>query len=492
MTRLRLSGRLPTGGGAPLLVLPFLADPDGVVAGAGGADLSTAWGVDLQALARAVPSFTADPGSCLPLPVPAPGGSRVVLAVGLGPAASVTDARIRDAAQVAAVHADGYPELATTLPQVGADLPAAVRAVAEGLLLGCYRYRPGRAAPPASAALLVPPGQARRAPLLRALEFGRTAGEAACWVRRLVETPAGALTPGDLAEQVVAHARAAGVSTRVWGPRALAARGFGAVLGVGAGSRNPPRVVELRCGEGPAGAAWGLAGKGITFDSGGLNLKQDAHEISWMKSDMAAAAAVAAAVTSAAALGAAAPTVALLPLAENMPGGGALRPGDVVTHPDGRTTEVTDTDCEGRLVLADALAYLAKSRPAALLDVGTLTDGGGVGDALWGCWATGRELAAQLLAAGEAAGEPGWELPLRPEYARLLDSDVADAVNSASDVPDSGQLAATYLRPFAAGVPWVHVDNGSSAYLEQARSPWPKGATGSPTRALLELLLRRG
>ena len=210
-----------------------------------------------------------------------------------------------------------------------------------------------------------------------------------------------------------------------------------------------------------------------------------------MKADMAAAAAVAGAVFAAVELGADPDVTVVLPMAENMPGGHALRPGDVVSHPGGRKTEVVDTDCEGRLVLADAVAHLARSGVKEIIDVGTLTDGGGVGPLLWGCWSTSTSLAAALCDAGEFAGEPGWRLPLRAEYERLIESKVADIANAPLSVPDSGQLAATYLRTFAGDVPWAHIDNGSSAYLDQGFEPWPVGATGSPVRALLQLLLNR-
>lgn len=492
---LRLSGRPLTRSGADLLVLPCFAVKGGVEVGPGAQDLAGEWGIDVGRLLAAVPSFRGEPGQSAPVPVIGDGRPRLVLAVGLGLRSEADAGRVRDAAQLAARTSDGHRTLATTLPQVGADPGAAVRATAEGLLLGGYRYassaRGGRNLA-REAVLLVAAGQERRALTVQALRTGRTAGELTSWVRQLVETPGGQLTPADLAAVLRDRGREVGVGVRVWSGRTLQSKGFGGVLGVGAGSRNTPVVVELRGGEGPAPATLGLAGKGITFDSGGLNLKRDPDEISWMKSDMAGAAAVAGAVFAAAALGAGTAVRAVLPLAENMPGGSALRPGDVLTHPDGRTTEVTDTDCEGRLVLADAVAHLASTKPAAIIDVGTLTDGGGVGNALWGCWATDRGLAAELVAAGQATGDPGWELPLRPEYQTFLSSQVADLVNCSQDVPDSGQLAATYLRTFAGTTPWVHVDNGSSAYLELERPPWPKGATGSPARALLELLIRHG
>ncbi len=494
MPSLRLATR--PGARGELLVLGAWTGRDGAALAAGSDGPGLPDPAVLTALLGAVGGFTGAAGQHLLLPVAGSGARSAtvpVLLVGLGSPDSWDLHRLREAAQLAAVRALAHDHraLATPLGQLADDPGAGVRAVAEGLLLG--GYHPGKDGRELRAAtLLLAPGTARHAAVRRGFDVGRVAAGAANRVRRLVTAPAGDLTPADLADELRSYARAAGVASSVWTGKTLADKGFGAVLGVGRGSRNAPCVVELRAGSGPRTKEWGLAGKGITFDAGGLNLKRDPHEIAWMKSDMAGAAAVAAAVVAATELGAGEPVRAVLPLAENLPGGAAVRPGDVLRHPDGRTTEVTDTDCEGRLVLADALAHLAKARPAALLDVGTLTDGGGVGDALWGCWASDRALAAALVEAGAAAGEPGWELPLRPEYARLLASDVADSVNCPLDVPDSGQLAATYLRPFSAGLPWVHVDNGSSAYLELARPPWPKGATGSPARALLELLLRRG
>jgi leucyl aminopeptidase len=399
----------------------------------------------------------------------------------------------------------GYRRLTVAL--VGASEPAAaadrVRAIVEGFGLGCYQppYSGARAATWQDASVpalrvLLPGGLARAAAVRAAVERGSVAAQTADWVRGLVETPGGALTPDDLAQVLSSRARAAGVAASVWTDRQLRERGFGGVVGVGQGSVHPPRVVELTLGLDSRPAArpgvLGLTGKGITFDSGGINIKKDPAEIAWMKSDMAGAAAVAGAVVAAGRLGLDTGVRAILPLAENMPGGRAIRPGDVLRHPGGRTSEVTDTDCEGRLVLADAVAYLAglprSRRPAGIIDVGTLTDAGGVGPALWAAMATDDALMGALLAAGERAGEPGWRLPLVPAYAALMRSTVADLANCSRQAPDSAVLAATYLRTFAGDVPWVHVDNGSSAYLEHEAGGWPEGATGSPGRALLGLL----
>jgi leucyl aminopeptidase len=383
----------------------------------------------------------------------------------------------------------GQAQLATTLPAVGADRADSVQAFVEGFILGGYRYDrsgSGTASAP-RVQLLVDASEVRRAGVVQALAAACETAGRANWVRQLVETPSSELGPAQLAEVFREEARAAGVRCRVWTRRTLESKNFGGVLGVGQGSSREPQVVELRLGEGRKPAI-ALTGKGITFDSGGINIKQDSDEIAWMKADMAGAAAAAGATFSAARFGLEVDVVAVLPLAENMPGGKALRPGDVVRHPGGITTEVTNTDCEGRLVLADAVAYLQALKPAAVVDVGTLTDAGGVGHARWAVMGNDDALVRRLLTAGTAAGDPGWQLPLVQSYVQLLRSPVADLVNCASEVPDTSVLAGTYLREFAGTTPWAHIDNGSTAYLELAADGWPKGATGSPVRALIRFL----
>ncbi|WP_307483070.1 M17 family metallopeptidase [Microbacterium trichothecenolyticum] len=322
-----------------------------------------------------------------------------------------------------------------------------------------------------------------------ALERARIIATEADAVRRLVETPPNALTPRGLAEHLarrIAGRDESRLTAEIWDSDELRRRGFGATLAVGEASAQEPCALVLRLdGDGPL---WGLAGKGITFDSGGLNLKRDPAEIAWMKSDMAAAASVASAMMAAADLGPGRPALAVLPLAENAVGPQGLRPGDVVTHPNGRLTEVVDTDSEGRLVLADALAWLVRADVKELVDVGTLSDSGDVGTSFWGCWSTSDALAQTLVDAGYRVGEPGWRLPLHPGYRRLLSSRVADSANAPTGIPDSGQLAATFLRPFAMDVPWAHIDNGSGAYLVVDADPWPAGPTAVPLRTLIEIL----
>lgn len=452
---------------------------DGVRGGRGVALLREHLGVDVAELAAADPEFDGNPSARSTAVIAGPSGPVRVVMVGLGP--RVESLRtLFDAALCA------KPTRAT-VSTLALEAEGALGAVAQGHALGAWRYRkaPDAGEQPVLLELLDDGAVDAEPVLARAAIVAAATG----WVRQLVETPPNKLCPSDFAAAVTALARRmapGSVVVNTWDEPELRARGFGGTLGVGAGSANSPLVVELRIdGDGPSTA---LAGKGITFDSGGINLKREVGELSWMKSDMAAAASVAAAIIAAAALGRTASVVALLPVAENMPGSTALRPGDVVSHPGGRTTEVLDTDCEGRLVLADALGWLAGQGPSQLIDVGTLTDSGAVGPAFWGCWATSRDLAAAIVDAGSRAHDPGWVLPLHPSYTAMLPSRVADIANASPDEPDSGQLAATYLRTFVGDVPWVHVDNGSAAWLERDAHPWQAGATGTPVRALIEFL----
>lgn len=318
--------------------------------------------------------------------------------------------------------------------------------------------------------------------------------EAAAWVRELVERPANLLGPEELAREIrdLAETAGRGVSIEIWSLAEAVRRGFGAVAAVGGGSSRPPLVVRMSWGDAaaPAERALGLVGKGITFDSGGVNLKRDAAELAWMKSDMAAAAAVAAAIVLASASSeppAGRRIEAILPLCDNALSGSSMRPGDVVTHPGGETTEIVDTDCEGRLVLGDGVSWLRSRGFGRILDAGTLTDGG-AGMRRTGLWSNDAALAAELCALGDAAADPLWPLPL-PYGEGSLESRVADRRNAPMDRPDVGRHAAVFLAGIAASTPWAHYDIGGTAYLEQGIAGWPEGPTGSAAVALAEAAL---
>lgn len=316
---------------------------------------------------------------------------------------------------------------------------------------------------------------------------------ARAWVRMLSERPANLLGPEQLGAEIVrlVHEMGRGIDVELWSAEEAGSRGFGAVNAVGGGSARPPYVAKLRWAGGvaaEAGAVLGVVGKGITFDTGGLNVKRDSGELAWMKSDMAAAATVAAALVLASRTSeAGAPVEVILPLCDNAVSGSSVRPGDVIAHPDGRTTEVVDTDCEGRLVIADGLAWLRKQGAAALIDMGTLTDGG-AGLRRAGLWSNDAEFAAQLQRLGDDVADPLWAIPLPYGEDEVLESRVADAKNAPMDRPDVGRHAATFLAEFAGEVPWGHLDIGGVAYLESPIAGWPEGPTGAMTFAVAEAM----
>lgn len=478
----------PHDASADVVVVPFYADRK-----PGPGAVEAAGEVDVVAAVKASPGFRGGLGDD-PLVIP-PGAPRTptVVVVGLGARAAADAGAVRTAALKASGAIRGRRRVATALGQVGPDRAASVRAAIEGAWLGSYqRPRPGAAPRPAhesvpgALVVLVDADDAKDPEVKDAVVRGQVTGELSGWVRTLVDLPASHLTPTLLAEAVSGEAEGAGVHVRVWDRDEMAAAGFGGILAVSAGSAEPPRVVELCYGD--QTAPLGLVGKGLTFDAGGINLKKPMSEVHWMKCDMASSAAVAAAVVGAARLGLDVGVCAILPLTENMPSGTATRPGDVITHPDGTTTEVADTDCEGRVVLADGIAHLVAAGASAVIDVGTLTDAAGYGPSLLAAASTDDDLVAEVLAAGAAGGEHGARLPLVPEYVELMRSPVADLVNGTIDIPDSAVLAATYLRHFARDTPWVHLDVGSTAWLERDWGGFPAGPTGVPLRTLLRLL----
>jgi leucyl aminopeptidase len=369
----------------------------------------------------------------------------------------------------------------------------AVHAFTVGLLLASYRFSETRSdADPAQAAgevrLLLdgPDGYPN------AVAAARTVAGAVALARDLTNTPSARKTPAWLADQAVAVAAGAGLTARVWDADELAAQGFGGLIAVGSGSASPPRLIEL--GYAPAGAREHivLAGKGITFDSGGLSLKS-ADGMQLMKTDMAGGAAVIAAMSALGPLGVASRVTGLVAAAENMPSGSALRPGDVITHFGGRTVEVLNTDAEGRLVLADALAYAdAVLQPDVMVDIATLTGSARValGTHMAALYATDDGVARDLLAAADASGDALWRMPLVDDYRDALDSPVADLAN----VPHGSRLragsidAALFLREFTGGRAWAHLDIAGAARSSSDEGENTKGGTGYGTRLLLAWL----
>jgi len=481
-----------------LLVVPCFAGSGSTPEpGPAAAEVAAALGIDVGA-ALGTHGFAGQIGDAFGTLTAGRLSPPMVLFVGLGTRDAAGPDAVRQTAMGAARQISAAARVAVVLPETKpasanhADPARALAAAfAEGLLLGAYRFDRYRRQPATRGWRPLALEQVRvltAGSSLPAVTAGLRRGQAIAsltnWVRDLVNASPSDTTPDDMAGQARQLAESHGLTCSVLTTAGLTAGGFGGILGVGQGSRNEPRLVELSYRGGGDAPVIGMTGKGITFDSGGLTLKRTA-EIEWMKSDMAGAASIMAVLRGAAEFGLAVNIDAVLPFAENMPGGTAQRPGDVLTHRGGKTSEVRDTDAEGRLIVADALAYLAERNPAVLVDVATLTDAAGLGEDLWAVLGTDDRQISALIEAGRDAGDPGWHLPLPSGYRRYLASAVADLRNTPSGVPDTTVLAAMYLREFTGDVPWMHIDNGSTAYLDRPGDLWPEGATGSPVRALL-------
>ena len=354
-------------------------------------------------------------------------------------------------------------------------------AFVEGLTLGCYRFTRATSPEPGPEVIDLCGASDHSA-----IDRGRWAAAATVWARDLANTRSGEKTPAWLAAQAARAMTPLGVEVLERDVKWLTDEGFGGVLAVGGGSAAPPRLIEARWR--PRGARSGvhvvLVGKGITFDTGGINRKPGTA-MNMMFTDMAGGAAVLGALRAIATARVPVRVTALVPAAENMLSGSAYRPSDVVRHFGGRTSEVGNTDAEGRLVLADALAYAtARLRPSAIVDIATLTGAMKValGLGTGGLFATSDSLAAALAAAGAAAGEPLWRMPMLKEYESLLDSPVADATNSAGN--PGGITAALFLRPFVKDVPWAHLDVAGPARAPKDHGMFAQGATGFGARLL--------
>ena len=482
----RVSTSPPAGLRADLLVVPVMGGgKEGPTLPAGVA----AEPASPQVMARH--GFTGDAGQTLMLP----GSERSVLLIGLGPAGPAdvagADGAVRAAAMRAGLAARPFTSVATALP---AQTTGAAAAFAEGFLMGAYRFDGLKTSPEPRRTRNVtvctdPPSKAA---VRRGLDRGVAIGGAMNWARDLTNASPSTATPSFLAAAARAMAKTYGLTCKIWTRTALERGGFGGILAVGRGGANEPCMVELTYAGGRSGAKpIAVTGKGVTFDSGGLNLKQR-EEMSWMRSDMAGAAAALATLRAVAALGLKVNVIAAVPFAENIPGPSSYRPGDVVRHRGGITSEVLDTDAEGRVLLADALAYLCERKPAVILDSATLTDAAGMGAELWAGMGNDRAAVAELIAAGTEAGDPGWEIPLWQPYRHLLDSTAADVKNIGSHDVESAMIAGLFLQTFVdRAVPWVHVDSGSTAWAEYERDAWPEGATSSPARAFVRFIEAR-
>ncbi len=490
MTTLSLSTDDASSCKVDALVIGVAAGPDGPVLVPGSEDIHKAMKGSLPAALAAV-GATGKADQVTRIPTLGAVKAPQVVAVGLGKAAPAYPGEVLRRAAGTAVRAlAGTGSVALLLGRLDED---AVRPVAEGALLGAYAFHAFRSpkadvkAPVEAVTLLVDKKSAKAAQTQ--LDRAEVVAKAVSLARDLVNTPPGHLPPTALAE-AARSAMGKNVKVEVLDEKALTAGGFGGILGVGQGSVNPPRMVHLSYKGGRGAKKVALVGKGITFDSGGLSLKPPAS-METMKSDMGGAAAVIAAVSAIAELGLKVDVEAWVPMAENMPSGTAIRPSDVLTLRGGTTIEVNNTDAEGRLVLADAIARACEDSPEILIDAATLTGAQlvALGNRVCGVMSNDDALRASVVDAAGRAGEDMWGMPLPPELKKGLDSLVADMKNSGPR--EGGMLTAgLFLQHFVAdGVRWAHLDIAGPAYnTGEAYGYTPKGGTGAAVRAFVQVL----
>lgn len=439
---------------------------------------------------------TGKAGSLVRALVPVDGRLARVALAGLGSAAA--DDEHDRSAWVSAMGSAArslHEEPAVAIAAPGVDAEAA-EALVTAFVLGGYRFDNYRTEPrPATERLvLVAPGDAD---VSSGLERARIIASAVSLVRDLVNTPANDLGPSELAGLARSTAVELGVEVEVLDERALHAGGYGGHLAVGRGSVRPPRLVVLRWRPAGASAHVALVGKGITFDTGGLSLKPAASMVG-MKFDMAGAAVVLGVVCALAQLGVPVEATGYLCLAENMPSGDATRPDDIIAIHGGRTVEVTNTDAEGRLVLADALAAASELGPDAIIDIATLTGAQiiALGERTTGVMGNDDEWIQRVTTAAGDVGEPAWHMPIPADAGTPLKSEVADVANARPGNRAAGMLsAAWFLQSFVgedasgSAIPWVHLDIAGPANNDRsAYGVTPKGATGVMTRTLIRTL----
>lgn len=428
-----------------------------------------------------------------------------VLLVGLGASSELDERRVLTAAATATRRARdlGAGTVALSLPEAVERATSLARAAGEGLVLGHHRYNAqlSNGGKPALERAELLTAAAPAAACTRAFEHGTTRGEAVGLARDLASTPGQDLPPVALAERAREVAKRVGAKAIVYDVAAMERLGMGCVLAVGRGSPHPPRFIELvkepaggaRKGSKAAKAATVvIIGKGVTFDTGGVSLKPR-EGMSKMKYDMSGSAAVIGLFASLATLEPPFRVVGLIPSAENAIGSRAFKPGDVIRAMDGTTIEVTNTDAEGRLLLADALVYAKRFAPAAVVDLATLTGAMSIalGRHAAGLFCADDRLAAELHAAGERTGERLWRMPMWPEFLTEMKGDTADLVNSNERREGGSCTAAGFLSHFAKGLPWAHLDIASTAWTYTERPESSRGPNAFGVRLLTNWLESR-
>lgn len=371
-----------------------------------------------------------------------------------------------------------------------------VQAVVEGALLGLYQYNPyktvGREDLKEMDQLKIIDEGNDFSLIGREIKKARIIADAVYFARDLVSAPSNEMTPSIMAEKAQQLARRKNLACRVLDKKKMKELGMNSLLGVASGSNEAPKFIILEYSGGKKREApVVLVGKGLTFDSGGISIKPS-EKMDEMKTDMSGGAAVMGAIMAAADLQIPLNVIGLIPATENMPGGTALKPGDILKSYSGKTIEVINTDAEGRLILADALSYASCYKPAAIIDVATLTGACiiALGDDVIGMLGTDDKLKGEISKAAKATGELVWELPLWESYSELIKSDIADYKNSGGRA--AGTItAAAFLSKFVGDFPWVHLDIAGPAWTAKDRTYIPKGASGVTVRLLVEWLRNR-
>ncbi|MCX5334694.1 MULTISPECIES: leucyl aminopeptidase [unclassified Streptomyces] len=496
MTALTLSTAAAPGLRADAIVIGVAKGAKGPVVAPGAEVVDKAYDGSLAGVLETLGASGAE-GEVTKLPAPSGFKTPLVVAVGLGPEpekdSSFDSEALRRAAGAAARVLTGSKKAAFALPLTDA---ADAGAVAEGALLGAYSFdaykenakdpKNGKA-PLAEVTLLggKPRDKAYKAAVERALAVTEELNRA----RDLVNTPPNDLYPEAFAAVAQAAAKEHGIKVQVLDEKALLKGGYGGILGVGGGSAAAPRLVKLTYTSSKAKKHLALVGKGITYDSGGISLKPAGHNET-MKCDMSGAAAVFAAIVAVARLGLEVNVTAWLALAENMPSGSAVRPGDVLRMYSGKTVEVLNTDAEGRLVLADALWAASAEKPDAIVDVATLTGAMmlALGNRTFGIMANDDAFRSAVYEAAAEVGEPSWPMPLPEHLRKGMDSPTADLANMGERM-GGGLVAGLFLREFVGeGITWAHLDIAGPAFNEGGPFGYtPKGGTGTAVRTLVRL-----
>ena len=425
--------------------------------------------------------------------------ARIVAVVGLGKQSDFNSDRLRNIVGDFCRHLRklNCRRVATILHGAGIggmEVATASQAIVEGGLLGLYRFRKYMTKEPEDTDieefLLVERDETKLAQLKEGCEKGKILAEATNLARDWVNEPANYMTPTELARRAEELASRYGLGITVLEREQMEAEGMGALLGVARGSQQPPKLIVLSYrGNKNSSNSIGFLGKGITFDSGGISIKP-AEGMAEMKGDMAGAAAVIAAMAAIAQLKPKVNVTAIAPATENMPGGNAFKPGDVLKAANGKTIEIETTDAEGRLILADALSYAVKLKLSPLIDIATLTGACRValGNVCSGLFGNSQELIDNVLKAANDAGERLWQMPMYEEYKEQNKSDIADIKNSGGRW--AGAItAAQFLAEFVGDTPWVHIDIAGTSFREKESGYLPKGATGVGVRTLVNFAL---